>query len=317
MSPLLNCVNAGLEFELEAVGPHGGIDCQFHGVLQVKMSRSGAVLYDGKICIGGGTTGSHKQDLYKVITYHPDTHQTSCISTLVKFFSLAIVNDQLTIVGGSLENTTNSDKIYSWDETNNKWKETFPPMPTPRRSTTPVVFENYLIVLGGAQTTATIVEILDLQSRKWYTAPSLPERMYHVQAVVTGNTLYLLGGAGNSVWSCSLPTLITAAMGAVNSLLQLWKRLANLPYNFSAAALLGKHLLAIGGHDEAATNTTDSVHSYSPEANRWEKVGTLRTGRRNCAAVKTLDEKLFVVGGADSPAYNSYCDNVEVLHIQR
>jgi len=114
-----------------------------------------------------------------------------------------------------------------------------------------------------------------------------------------------------------LPTLITAAMSAVNSLSQLWKRLADLPYNSSAAALLGKHLLAIGGHDEAATNTTDSIHSYSPQANCWEKVGTLRAGRRNCAAVKTLDEKLFVVGGADSPAYDSYCNDVEVLCIQR
>jgi len=281
------------------------------------MSRSGAVFYDGKICIGGGTTGSHKQDLCKVITYHPDTKETSWIPTLVKFFSLAIVNDQLTIIGGRLDNATNSDKVYSWDKAASQWKELFPPMPTPRRSTTPVVFENYLIVLGGARDTATVAEILDLQSHKWYKAPSLPEGMYHVQAVVAGTTLYLLGGAGNSVWSCSLPTLITAAMGALNNLSQLWKRLANLPYNFSAAALLGKHLLAIGGHDEAATNTTDSIHSFSPESNCWEKVGTLRTGRRNCAAVKTADNMLFVVGGADSPAFDSYCDNVEMLCIQR
>jgi len=192
MSPL---VNAGLVFELEEIGPNC-VDCQFHGVLPAKMSRSGAVLYDGKICVGGGTTGSHKKDLYKVITYNPDTRQTSSILTQVKFFSLAIVNDLLTVVGGSLENTTESDKIYSWDEATYKWKETFPPMPTARRSTTPVVFENYLIVIGGSQNNANIVEVLDLQSHKWYTAPSLPEMMYNVQAVVTGNTLYLLGGAG-------------------------------------------------------------------------------------------------------------------------
>ena len=107
-------------------------------------------------------------------------------------------------------------------------------------------------------------------------------------------------------------------MGATNAfyhLSQLWKRLCSLPYRCSAAALLGKHLLAIGGQHDEAANMIDLVHSYSPEKNCWERVGNLRTGRRNCAAVNMLDERVFIIGGADSPAYDNYCENVEVLHI--
>ena len=155
--------------------------------------------------------------------------------------------------------------------------------------------------------------MLDIPNKKWYTGPSLPEDMYNVQAVVVENSLYLLGGYSTSVWYCFLPTLITGLINAFYNLSQLWKRLSGVPFRCSAAALLGKHLLAIGGHDEEATNMTDLIYCYSPEDNQWEKAGSLRTGRRNCTAVKMLDETIFVIGGADSPAYNTYCQDVEIV----
>lgn len=306
----------GFFSELESIGINT-INCQHHGILQAKTSRSTIVLHDGMICIGGGTTGRLKQDLCKVIMYNPDTQRTHSVPTKVKFFSLVVLNNKLTTIGGlDIGNKVPSNKIYSWDNTTHYWSEPCPPMPTARRSTTSVTYENYLIVIGGALSeTITVVEVLDIPNQKWYTGPSLPEDMCNVQAVVVENTLYLLGGYSSSVWYCFLPTLIMRSINAFYSLSQLWRRLCSLPYRCCAATLLGKHLLAIGGQDDEAANMTDLIHSYSPEKNCWESVGNLKTGRRNCAAVKMLDERVFVIGGADSPAYDNYCQHVEVLHL--
>ena len=302
------------ELDLEAIGKNA-VSSEHHGILQTKTSRCTVVLHEGIIYVGGGTTaGKSKEDLCKVLVYNPDTKSVLSISAKTKFFSLVLVNNKLTTVGGLGDNKSPSNKIYSWDKTTQEWHEFCPPMPTARRSTTSVIYGNYLIVIGGALAeTVTIVEVLDIPNKKWYTGPSLPEIMYNVQAVVVENSLYLFGGYSTSVWYCFLPILITGAISKLYNLLQLWKKLSGLPFRCSAAALLGKHLLAIGGHDEEATNMTDLIHCYSPEKNCWEKAGRLRTSRRNCTAVKMLDETVFVIGGADSPAYNTYCQDVEVV----
>ena len=303
----------GFVSELEGIGMNA-VNSEHHGILQTKTSRCTVVLHEGMIYVGGGTTGKSKENLCKVLMYNPNTHSVLTINTKVKFFSLVAVNNKLTTVGGLGDNKAPSDKIYSWDKTTKEWYESCPSMPTARRSTTSITYGSYLIVIGGALAdTVTVVEVLDIPNQKWYTGPSLPEDMYNVQAVVVENSLYLLGGYSTSVWYCFLPTLITGAINAFYNLSQLWKRLSSVPFRCSAAALLGKHLLAIGGHDEEATNMTDLVHCYSPENNRWEKAGSLRTGRRNCTAVKMLDETIFVIGGADSPAYNTYCQDVEIV----
>ena len=308
---------AGFLPELEDIGING-VNCVHHGILQTNRSRCTVVLHEGVIHVGGGTTGRSK-DLCKVLMYDPDAHLVSTIEAKVKFFSLVVVNNKLTTIGG-MDNKIPTGMIYSWDSTTREWRESSPPMPTARRSTTSITYGNYLIVIGGALSeTVTIIEVLDVPNKKWYRGPSLPEQMYNVQAVVVEHSLYLLGGSSVSVWYCSLPTLITGAISTFYNLAQLWKRLSSLPYRYSAAALLGKHLLAIGGYDEEAANMTDLIHCYSPENNCWEKVGVLRTGRRNCTAIKMLDESVFVIGGADSPAYKNYCQNVEVvsLHIKQ
>ena len=303
----------GFALELESIGM-SAVNCEHHGILQTETSRCTVVLHEGVIYVGGGTTGKLKDNLCKVLMYNPDTQSVLSINTRVKFFSLVVINNKITTVGGLDDSKTPSDKIYSWDKTTKVWDESYPPMLTARRSTTSITYGSYLIVIGGAlPDTMTLVEVLDIPNKKWYTGPSLPESMCHVQAVVVENSLYLLGGYSTSFWYCSLPTLITGAVSTFYNSSQLWKRLSSLPFICSAAALLGKHLLAIGGHDEEATNMTDLIHCYSPENNCWQKAGSLRTGRRNCTAVKMLDESVFVIGGADSPAYNTYCQNVEVL----
>ena len=92
--------------------------------------------------------------------------------------SLAIINNQLTVIGGC-ENVTKeatySNKLLSLPG----YKEVFPPMPTKRRGTTAVTSKEYLIVAGGATGVSisfntTTVEVMDTKTLVWSTVASLP-----------------------------------------------------------------------------------------------------------------------------------------------
>ena len=72
--------------------------------------------------------------------------------------SLAVINDQLTTIGGSRTN-----KLFSLQK--GQWKEVFPPMPTKRYGTTAVTTKEHLIVAGGSTAEkVTTEEVMDTKT---------------------------------------------------------------------------------------------------------------------------------------------------------
>ncbi len=66
-----------------------------------------------------------------------------------------------------------------------------------RDSSTAVSFNNHIIVAGGfndKQRRISSVEVLDVASRRWYIAQSLPNPQSDLKSTLIGNTLYLMGG---------------------------------------------------------------------------------------------------------------------------
>ena len=67
-------------------------------------------------------------------------------------FSMAVVNNQLTTIGGRQhgdDTTTNSLLCLSRSSSEMKWEELLPPMPTPRIWSAAVTTPTHLIVAGG------------------------------------------------------------------------------------------------------------------------------------------------------------------------
>lgn len=119
--------------ELEGIGANS-LSSQNHGILHIKTSRCTVVLHEGMIYVGGGTSGRSKQDLCNVIVYNPQNPYSHFIPSIitkgVKFFSLVLLNNKITTVGGLDKVPTN--KLYSWDMETKEWSECYPPMPTAR-----------------------------------------------------------------------------------------------------------------------------------------------------------------------------------------
>ena len=109
------------------------------------------------------------------------------------FCSLAIVNGQLTAIGGYImPDYEATNKLLSLQQAG--WKEMFPPMPTKRSSVIAATTEEHLIVAGGCRDISlTTVEVMDTRALLWSAVASLPHRYpYHRTSVtICGDQLYM------------------------------------------------------------------------------------------------------------------------------
>ena len=241
-------------------------------------------------------------------------------------FGLAVINNLLTAVGGE------PSGVFSGDFTNrlvsfsgSKWVTIFPPMPTKRYWLAVISAQNYLIAAGGrgvrrriveAETLST-VEVMNIATREWYTAASLPEPVCDMSATVCGGRLYLLGGFYKNmnttqvVFTCTLDSLLHSCHQPSQTPPHtneagVWQRIADVPMVWSTCTTLNGRVLAVGGEDSHGTPTAN-VYMYNADSDSWPLVGHMSTARSECLVVG-LRDCIIAVGG--------YKSSVEVGYLQ-
>ena len=262
----------------------------------------------GKIYIGG--------EAYSSKTGPPDTIQiidsvTRQVSQLppcpVKDFGLVSINNQIVTVGGKTKiDDQVTNQLYCWNEATQQWEQSLPAMSTARYFHTSVIWNNYLIVCGGRldyeDSMTDSVEILDLQSKRWYNASSLPLKESEKHAVITDNgKLYLLGGSvSNAVYYCELHKLIDSTVTAAKpekATVFIWTRLKDTPSTDCAAVLLKGLPVIMGGRSHDRNEITKRVLYYSNADKEWKQIGNLMYSRTGCAAVALDYNTALVIGG--------------------
>ena len=260
---------------------------------------------NNKVYIGGGDASSDKEK-QTVIVYDPqhDSYDTLPPYTY-KYFSMAVVNNQLVLVGGRDVRTDKvTNQLSVW---NGQWTHPLPPMITARSAASVITHNNrWLVVMGGHGGdcgTLSCVEILDTsESRQWYRATPLPHPCYRVLPVTFGNMCYLLGGIttggapSKKVFSVFLDSLITQAVSqptgaSAPPTSSPWQALTDTLLVYSTALSFNGALLAVGG----GRGSRDIYH-YQPSSKRWIKAGELPTGRRTCTCTVLPSGEVFVAG---------------------
>ena len=237
----------------------------------------------------------------------PDSHYMG--------FSLAVINDLLTCVGGWGGGTfvgghsggyggsrTNTLRSLTGGGRKRQWSEVFPPMPTARSGTASVTTEQALVVAGGydGRKYLDTVEVMTIATKQWTTAQHLPHPFSLISGTICGDQLYLGGGfievdvLSKSVLTCSLTDLLPPQSLGVrlrtHSLATkpgVWREIKNLPVIQSTLTTLGGHLLAIGGRSDLDSPTAD-VHCYDRQTDSWHVISKI----------------LLVVGGYGSKTSN-------------
>lgn len=195
-------------------------------------------------------------------------------------FGLAVVDGLVTVVGGEFDRSragaasvdlitpSTSSRLHVLEVRDGSWNvQHFPPMIEPRKHPAVICVQQYVIVAGGVCdcTLFNTVELMDIETKRWFEVASLPEAVSSLTAACCGDQLYFLGGRNkdgstSSVFTCSVQSLIMSSafdmgkklkQGVSKNLEQqanpVWRKAADVPVLRSTCVAINDQLFAVGG----------------------------------------------------------------------
>ena len=259
----------------------------------------------------------YSADDNKVLMINSRTLQWRVLPECPKmFFSIAVVNGQLTAIGGKQSyKATNTLLILPQDRPGifqQKWIEQFPPMTYCRYVPAVTTTNTSLIVAGGSgpDWQKSPVEVMDIQTLQWFTVASLPLPFWHATATICGDRLYIgggysTGGPTKSVVMCEVKDLLQSQpQSLATRLLRLfsshpvWKEVAPLPVVRSSLVTFQGQLLAVGGSTTGRyADVTSDVMQYDVTTDSWNLISQMKVKRQYFLAAPLPNNTLMVCGG--------------------
>lgn len=213
-------------------------------------------------------------------------------------FSLAVVNDMLTTIGGSL-NQSITDRLFSLtgEHDNGKWEEIFPPMPTERLSKIRTVCSKTHLIVGDEH--SKVIEVMDTASLQWSRVADLPAYSSLHSLVVCEEYLYACAvHEDKNMFRCSTVDLIRSAHAVTTNIWSVVEHTVHTDILLGSTfvSIQGQLVSVAGGYNSNRKPTT-YVRMYSPTTKRWDVIGHMETPRYNCVAAFLSNNSLVVVGG--------------------
>ena len=232
---------------------------------------------------------------------------------------LAIINGQLTTVGGEVAGGT-TNVLYCLNDTSNcsEWIESLPPMPSKRSQPGITTTEKHLIVAGGSVAIwkpIPLVEIMDIKTFQWHEVASLPIPLCRSSICITHNQIHVLGGMDVSrkwqkrCFSCSMKDLTESQPSS-----QIWLTLVpDLPTEQSGIVSKSGLLFSIGGCMPHTNTIVSDIYIYNHSQRKWRKMdNTIHVGRSQCFIVSLPRNQLIIVGGRAS---SGIAQNAEFINV--
>jgi len=268
----------------------------------VRNGYHNAILFEGKIYIGGGNDHGLIKPSHRIHIYDPsnDCWSHSPISVPYHWFAMAILNNQLVIAGGKDRCNHVTSTIFLLDNSNQL--KCYTKMNTPRCLATAVGHQQNLLVVGGKGNTHQLLastELFDSVSRQWHVTSDLPSPHCSLQAVTTSNTIYLLGGGSQD---SSSSKVFTVSLDMISNKELKWNCPLNTPWNRSTpVSIQGRELLTVGGRKKTGDHSyvyTSDIHVLNKTNNSWKMIEQIPSPRVAPAVVNT-DDTIVVIGGVD------------------
>ena len=271
------------------------------------MQDAQAVWLGDQLYVGGGMTSESYRDPASLYMYTPNTDTWSEINdTPVYRFALITYHSQLVLVGGM--EYVDEERVWPvtsklWTLTgHDQWRETLPPMTIKRQCTSAVGFVDNILVAGGVDEKGRSIDIVEVYKFYYWTkVQCLPKPNYVMKSTVLNGHWYLMGGEGQGkeVYYASLDGLVASSEKPLPSV---WKRLSDVPHEWSSTAVFGNRLIAVGGYPSSSF-----IHAYSPYNQSWVHVGGMLVELfSTCTAVHPTGE-LMVIGGSSSTSWVESC----------
>ena len=251
-----------------------------------------AVVVGTKVYVGCGTGSRLNHEI--VMEYDIAENTWSLLPRYEYFwFGMTCARNKLVLVGGVAQSVAGerTKQLGVWDEDEHVWSRDMPAMPTARSGPSVVTYKDrWIAVAGGFDINRgchSTVEVLDILTRYWHIATSLPIRQYKMSSAIIGNTWYLLGGSplNNRCICICMDDLIHQAVLRLSPPVS-WQILPDAP---GTALGYNGALLAIGG--------PHYIRIYKSSTNSWAQAAELPCTRRGCACTVLPNGEIFTVGG--------------------
>ena len=266
-----------------------------------------SVVMQGRLYVGGGWAGDDNDNNYTVVEFDINSRRWTTLPLYeASFFAMTATSTQLVLVGGEGEHGA-SKVLGVWGPDRNEWSHPYPEMPTGRSSCSAVVSNEWLVVAGGSLggNKSSCVEVLNTDSKQWYTGPPTPVAWSHMKTAVVGGMGYFMGGeqtrpAAKKVYRLCFQTLASHITSQASSVAnrEIWKEISGLQLSKSAPLSISGSLLAVGGRNKDGRAVT-AIHLYQPDSGEWVKVGDLPSPRATCTCAMITDREVLVTGGDD------------------
>ena len=275
-----------------------------------------SVVVQGKVYVGGGSDGIvDGENNYIVMEYDVSSGKWDKLPRYeTKQFAMTAINNQLVLVGGKSDELGYSRSLGAWRAESKEWIHLFPDMPTARNAPSAVTYKEWLVVVGGTDSTKrclSSIDVMNIDNKQWYGqyGASIAPAVFSFKTAIVGDLCYFMGGQDEQthtdmVHSVSLPALISE-IHLKNSRKkdeQIWKRISGLGLHCSTPLFVGGSLLALGGWDKKDRKDVTAIHCYRPKTGEWEKVGNLPSPR-NFSTCAIANGQLLVAGGQHDGKY--------------
>ncbi len=274
-----------------------------------KTHSATSVVIQGRLYVGGGY-GLYPE-VNKVMEYNISSGRWATLPPYTLYsFAMIVINNQLVLVGGTTGSQV-SKELGVWAADRKVWTHPYPEMPTPRERCSAIGYNEWLLVAGGRDAASrylSAVEVLNTDSKQWYTGPPTPIPWSSMKTTVVGNMAYFMGGVSKTnnsatenihcVYHICIDTLISHITSNTSSEAdkEIWKQIPGLQLANSTPLSIRGSLLALGGRDKDYEAVT-AIHLYKPDSGAWVKVGDLPSARYNCTCAMTTDREIIVAGG--------------------
>ncbi|MGB9196243.1 MAG: kelch repeat-containing protein [Terriglobales bacterium] len=223
-------------------------------------------------------------------------------------FANAVVT--IALVGASLPAAAQGDLVNrgTSEVTHNTWTSGTA-MPTAVLEATAAVIKNDIYVVGGENSSQTIVadvQIYNPGANTWTTGISYPTGIVAASAAVVANVLYVFGGTSDGVNP-------TNAVWAYNPKTKSWSAMTAMPTaRWATEAVVEKNIIyVIGGVVNGSGNgSITTVESYNPATNSWNEEAPLLVAQSQSSAgllgTKIVVADGFVNGGGTTSNTEAY-----------
>ncbi|KAM4054496.1 kelch motif domain-containing protein [Hirsutella rhossiliensis] len=208
-----------------------------------------------------------------------------------------------------------------------RWRDLAPIPKAPRQEHTTVALSpTTLAVLGGIVTgsepavTTNIMQLYDIPTNTWSSAPNIPVPMNHINAAVVDGKIYLLGGLAvlsNGSWSAIPDSWVFDPEEAQ------WKSIAPMPKEVArgsaAMGVHGKTIYLAGGMTILVPgvyqNSVDTVSAFDTTKGTWKTLSKQLPEGRDHAGAAVVDSAFYVLGGRNF-GQNNVRDTVFSLNLK-